>query len=165
MQSASSKIWTRVSVSISDDDNHYTTGTSTIISILHSNFPDTWDPARVQSSTWGLIKVLYLFKTTFAFLEIKFLTIQPIIPFSFDTIEKISCQLWMYYLSQSLDRIPYLFSTVMAKVWLCCLEVIEFQKPPWYDVHFWTKILGKGRNLLIVPGYGLNSITAVLLYI
>ena len=29
MQSASSRIWTRVAVSISSDDNHYTTGTST----------------------------------------------------------------------------------------------------------------------------------------
>ena len=28
MQSASSKIWTRVAVSISYDDNHYITGTS-----------------------------------------------------------------------------------------------------------------------------------------
>ena len=28
MQSVSSKIWTRVAVSISYDDNHYTTGTS-----------------------------------------------------------------------------------------------------------------------------------------
>ena len=28
MQSASSRIWTRVAVSISNDDNHYTTGTS-----------------------------------------------------------------------------------------------------------------------------------------
>ena len=28
MQSVSSKIWTRVAVSISNDDNHYTTGTS-----------------------------------------------------------------------------------------------------------------------------------------
>ena len=29
MQSASSRIWTRVAVSISYDDNYYTTGTST----------------------------------------------------------------------------------------------------------------------------------------
>ena len=29
MQSVSSRIWTRVAVSISYDDNHYTTGTST----------------------------------------------------------------------------------------------------------------------------------------
>ena len=29
MQSASSRIWTRVAMSISYDDNHYTTGTST----------------------------------------------------------------------------------------------------------------------------------------
>ena len=28
MQSVSSKIWTRIAVSISYDDNHYTTGTS-----------------------------------------------------------------------------------------------------------------------------------------
>ena len=32
MQSVSSKIWTRVAVSISYDDNHYTTGTSAITS-------------------------------------------------------------------------------------------------------------------------------------
>ena len=31
MQSVSSKIWTRVAVSISYDDNHYTTGTSKFI--------------------------------------------------------------------------------------------------------------------------------------
>ena len=30
MQSVSSRIWTRVAVSISYDDNHYTTGTSII---------------------------------------------------------------------------------------------------------------------------------------
>ena len=30
MQSVSSRIWTRVAVSISYDDNHYTTGTSLI---------------------------------------------------------------------------------------------------------------------------------------
>ena len=31
MQSVSSWIWTRVAVSISYDDNHYTTGTSTYL--------------------------------------------------------------------------------------------------------------------------------------
>ena len=31
MQSVSSRIWTRVAVSISYDDNHYTTGTSVIV--------------------------------------------------------------------------------------------------------------------------------------
>ena len=31
MQSVSSRIWTRVAVSITYDDNHYTTGTSTDI--------------------------------------------------------------------------------------------------------------------------------------
>ena len=34
MQSVSSRIWTRVTVSISYDDNHYTTGTSVIIIII-----------------------------------------------------------------------------------------------------------------------------------
>ena len=36
MQSVSSKIWTRVAVSISYDDNHYTTSTSIIIIIIIS---------------------------------------------------------------------------------------------------------------------------------
>ena len=31
MQSISSSIWTRVAVSISYDDNHYTTGTSIVV--------------------------------------------------------------------------------------------------------------------------------------
>ena len=31
MQLVSSKIWTRVAVSISYDDNHYTTGTANIV--------------------------------------------------------------------------------------------------------------------------------------
>ena len=33
MQSVSSRIWTCVAVSISYDDNHYTTGTSTLYSL------------------------------------------------------------------------------------------------------------------------------------
>ena len=37
MQSVSSRIWTRVAVSISYDDNHYTTGTSTIFKIWTTN--------------------------------------------------------------------------------------------------------------------------------
>ena len=37
MQSVSFKIWTRVAVSISYDDNHYTTGISTIASNLMQN--------------------------------------------------------------------------------------------------------------------------------
>ena len=35
MQSVSSRIWTCVAVSISCDDNHYTTGTSTIVKFIH----------------------------------------------------------------------------------------------------------------------------------
>ena len=38
MQSISSRIWTRVAVSISYDDNHYTTGTSYRIILRQSEF-------------------------------------------------------------------------------------------------------------------------------
>ena len=34
MQSVSSRIWTRVDVSISYDDNHYTTGTSNLLPVI-----------------------------------------------------------------------------------------------------------------------------------
>ena len=36
-----------------------------------------------------LIFFIYIFKTTFASLEIKFLTIQPLIPLTLETIDKI----------------------------------------------------------------------------
>ena len=36
MQSGSSRIWTRVVVSISYDDNHYTTGTSIELLVIES---------------------------------------------------------------------------------------------------------------------------------
>ena len=39
MQLAWSKIWTRVAVSISYDDNHYTTGTSIIIIMVEQYMP------------------------------------------------------------------------------------------------------------------------------
>ena len=39
MQSVSSKIWTRVAVSISYDDNHYTMGTSTeLVDVIGRQF-------------------------------------------------------------------------------------------------------------------------------
>ena len=37
MQSVSSRIWTRVAVSISYDDNHYTTGTYLIVILFDNN--------------------------------------------------------------------------------------------------------------------------------
>ena len=39
MQSVSSRIWTRVTVSISYDDNHYTTGTITVELALKVDIP------------------------------------------------------------------------------------------------------------------------------
>ena len=44
MQSVSSRIWTRVAMSISYGNNHYTTGTSKIICIKLS----TWNHITVQ---------------------------------------------------------------------------------------------------------------------
>ena len=44
MQSVSSRIWTRVAVSISYDDNHYTTGTS-----IHYHYPMLTDTYKKDS--------------------------------------------------------------------------------------------------------------------
>ena len=38
MQSVSSRIWTRVAMSISYDDNHYTTGTFIQMFIIHVDY-------------------------------------------------------------------------------------------------------------------------------
>ena len=61
MQSVSSRIETRVAVSISYDDNHYTTGTSTKQSLI--NDPGTShcvmiDKALFDSQTSGLVSQL-----------------------------------------------------------------------------------------------------------
>ena len=45
MQSVSSRFWTRDAVSISYDDNHYTTGTSFIIIIIILLFWEFFTPA------------------------------------------------------------------------------------------------------------------------
>ena len=49
MQSASSRIWTRVAVSISYDDNHYTTGTLLLLSLLGLLWPGVVTHERVLS--------------------------------------------------------------------------------------------------------------------
>ena len=43
MQSVSSRIWTRVTLSISYDDNHYTTGTHNIYTVLMARKDDDDD--------------------------------------------------------------------------------------------------------------------------
>ena len=53
MRSVLSRIWTRVAVSISYDDNHYTTGNSSI------------HPKREQNETENLAMVLIDFKTAY----------------------------------------------------------------------------------------------------
>ena len=49
MQSVSSRIWTRVAVSISFDDNHYTTGTSFL-----EIYIDHFENPCVSVSLWSL---------------------------------------------------------------------------------------------------------------
>ena len=50
MQSVSSRIWTRVAVSISYDDNHYTTGTSwQNFHIIHSEYVYQMYPETYQT--------------------------------------------------------------------------------------------------------------------
>ena len=41
MQSVSSRIWTRVAVSISYDDNHYITGTYQVLPLRDQNGPES----------------------------------------------------------------------------------------------------------------------------
>ena len=56
MQSVSSRMWTRVAVSISYDDNHYTTGTSLMI-VLHWSLSDSKSP-QVSRTLLGILAVL-----------------------------------------------------------------------------------------------------------
>ena len=49
MQSDSSRIWTRVAVSISYDDNHYTMGTSIFYYLTHS-----WEDKGVHTFPKGI---------------------------------------------------------------------------------------------------------------
>ena len=74
-----------------------------------------WDAvtsAWVQYSTRDLIRVLCIVKTTFASLEIKFLTIQPITPFAVDTINK----LWLSALNVSLKATPRSHSSFIFSI-------------------------------------------------
>ena len=51
MQSVLSRIWTCVAVSISYDDNHYTTGTSYLILIIFKQIYDTWTGIAITSQS------------------------------------------------------------------------------------------------------------------
>ena len=55
MQSVSSRIWTLVAVSISYDDNHYTTGTS--VDMLLNKKPNLGCPRGVvvKAMDWGIV--------------------------------------------------------------------------------------------------------------
>ena len=56
MQSVSSRIWTRVTVSISYDDNDYTTGISQDITKMESNYQGKWNPGMMGDFCWMLLR-------------------------------------------------------------------------------------------------------------
>ena len=58
MQSVSSRIWTRVAVSISYDDNHYTTGTSKIYLYILTKDKEDWSVSLFNLH--GLFNGLYI---------------------------------------------------------------------------------------------------------
>ena len=55
MESVSSRIWTRVAVSISYDDNHYTTGTSIIHTTIPYSFMNDIVGHSTMIGTWSFI--------------------------------------------------------------------------------------------------------------
>ena len=64
MQSVLSRIWTRIAVSISSDDNHYTTGTSIKKMVLDETLVNTqhykvWIKGEVDQS-WEMSRALPL---------------------------------------------------------------------------------------------------------
>ena len=67
---------------------------------------------------WGLIKVLYIFKI-FAFLKIKFLTIEPIISFDLDTRDRI----WL----STLNLLSMPTSYTVFLIYLLISLLIHFQ--------------------------------------
>ena len=67
----------------------------------------TLEPRSEHKILWGVMRVLYIFKTTFAFPEIKFLTNQPMTPLALYRIDKILFSA----LNVSLKQIPRLHSS------------------------------------------------------
>ena len=74
-------------------------------------------------------------------------------------------------LRQQQPKISILFTkresshSVVANALYCSLEVSEFEFQLRYYVHFWTNTFQKSMDLLILlPSYGLNSITAVFFF-
>ena len=59
MQSVSSRIWTRVAVSISYDDNHYTTGTSIHIHFIVWYHRDSISVSIKMKMQWGVETKVY----------------------------------------------------------------------------------------------------------
>ena len=83
MQVVSSRIWTRVAVSISYDDNHYTTGTSLILE-LSALYINTWNHLIIRiicvnsniwnhliynKKNWLILELLVLHITTWNHLK------------------------------------------------------------------------------------------------
>ena len=115
---------------------------------------DTGAQAWVQYFIWGFIRVLYIFKTTFVPLEIKFVIIQRIYPLVLDTRDKI----W--------------FSDLNVSSKPTCLNSLKFflNSSPAVDLHFlnnlflfWTPF--SSLFLIITPSLSLSLSLSLYIYI
>ena len=94
---------------------------------------------------WGLIWVLYIFKTTLTSLEIIFLPIQPTIQFALNTINKI----WLSALNVSSKPAARLHSSFTF--WFpCCLIYIQI----WI---FWYPIFSTSNFLILDFNFQISS--------
>ena len=71
----------------------------------------------------------------------------------------------------SAKRIHFLYPVRWGSTWRLMVNVLdndvkicEFKLQLNYYVHFWTNTVGKGMNPSYPLSYGLNSITAAILY-
>ena len=77
MQSVSSRIWTRVAVSISYDDNHYTKGTSLVLQSGHSLGVGSYSSAEVQlvystaPANWAIRISVYIYIYIYIYITCK----------------------------------------------------------------------------------------------
>ena len=148
MQSVSSRIWTRVAVSISYDDNHYTTGSS-----IHP-VPLSW-----HSLVWECCitpeQLPKYFMTKYRKLVSRM--IHDYITSELNNYDELTtfgrCATLTYYTQNWRNT-----RSVLAKVLDWDILVTEFKLQSRDYVHFWINTLWKVINPCILYSYGLNCI-------
>ena len=108
------------------------------ISVLHSNFHIlTLEPSLENNILYEvLFGFLYIFKTTFTSFELKFQTIQPIISFVHNTIDKIGL-LTLNVSSKPIPRSRSLFTSWISLL-LNLYSTLMFYDPVCSTSHFST---------------------------